>query len=1383
MTIVGRLKVKVVPDASGFQRAADRQLSRALLNLRKDLRKPSKKLGKAMAASMAAGMAGGSFVAGKQAGSQVARGVNSQMPAALQQIKRNFTKPLGKQMMQELSSQMQSNVTRSLNAQALTFSPVARRALQSQLAQVRVASSIAQARALSALNRGAVTDGTRAFSRLLNAQARGAARAMESQIARGYKLQQEQLAKDSAGMSRAAAAAGRAAGRSWANQFLGQTGRAGFRTSNALERTLAATAFAGGGPFRSIATALGLMGGKAAVAGGAVALLGSAVAGVGVAAAGLAVGAAAFGAFSAAALRSAGALQQQSIAFGTLLRSQDAGDKFFASIIDFAKNTPFDVPGVADGAKRLLAYGNTAEEVVPLLTDLGDATSALGLGTDGLNRLILAFGQIKAAGRLYRTEIRQLTEAGIPVWDILGAKLGKTKDELDAMLNSGLDASVAITALRDGMREMYGGSMQAQAKSFLGTMERINESITVGFGTSLMRSLPELSAQLRNLAPSLETVSTSLGSSLGPSLTSFIEGIEPAFRDASSVLSGLLPQVLRDWTPAYTTITNNLLNAFRDASPGIYAMSQILSNAASAASAALRPVAQVFTEVAVGIRDAGIALDALGVDEVLGGAWKVLTAGPKDNGDSLRELNVLALEFSAAMQAAFGSMALALSELLSKLPGAGGISDDLRGWADRTLGNVERVQAKAARMRLEPEVQVQLDDAENALLVLSQQAKDIPASFNVDADAIRTGSIRALSELAELPAEELLKVGINKAELQAQIGLLDTFFDGLSPEILASLNVDRAKAQAALDEIRQQAEAEWSAAVTNKSTSSLISSLAVANEAIDQTKRNLVFFDTATGTVKLLADVEPFEQKILAAENKIAIFDGITGQATLLATDDATSAIVAANEGLDLFDGASAEAVVGLDDNATSALDQVVTALMGYDGAVAIAEAGVNDAASPRIAALRAALAAWDESGGAASVDADDPAAQIIAQAQTALAEWDAAVGTGEVAAIDNASTKLSNVLGLLTQIPRYKQTTISVVTQYSAPIGPGLTGGQSLLQRSGGGSVPVDGAGPARSTVGGGLAEGGVSSMLGRAASVLPSNAAFVGRWVGDLRRMVAEVRKAAKLTADEIAEALAVSYDMEIWTRRRLQVEREQFARRQQDENAYVEAVLRNREKGVEGAALEFLRASHDAQLKQWRRQQEDKAREFDWQLEDERIFYDRQKRLAEEYVTRLQQIQDRARGTVDWSDVTNPASIIRNLRRSTDVLTQFASDLAKLQRLGLSDAAQEALEALDPTEAARIAKRLLADPNLIRELNDAYGDFLKAGIGLSARFTDPVAAAGQVVGTAFARGLSVASPAVAPVNGGSPVVVNQEIHPSPGMSERELAAAAGRELLWSL
>ena len=142
----------------------------------------------------------------------------------------------------------------------------------------------------------------------------------------------------------------------------------------------------------------------------------------------------------------------------------------------FAESTPFELPGLIDASQKMLAFGFTAEKILPTLTAIGDAVSGLGGSPEKLQRVITAIGQIQAKGKVQAQEMLQLAEAGIPAWEMLAKAIGKTIPEaMKESENGAIDAATAINALINGMNQKFGGLMAKQSKSFTGLKSTFND--------------------------------------------------------------------------------------------------------------------------------------------------------------------------------------------------------------------------------------------------------------------------------------------------------------------------------------------------------------------------------------------------------------------------------------------------------------------------------------------------------------------------------------------------------------------------------------------------------------------------------------------------------------------------------------------------------------------------------------------------------------------------------------------------------------------------------------------------------------------------------------------------------------------------------------------
>ncbi len=172
-------------------------------------------------------------------------------------------------------------------------------------------------------------------------------------------------------------------------------------------------------------------------------------------------------------------MEQASVTMETLMGSTGAAQEMMKQLWDFAANTPFEFAGVEQAGAKLKAVGFSAQEIIPDLTAIGDALSALGQASDAdLNSVAVVFGQIKNTGHLMAQDMMQLTDRGIPAWRMLAEQMHLTIPEVQALTTKGLiPADQAISMLVKGMEQAFGGGMQKQSKTFTGLMSTLHDNI------------------------------------------------------------------------------------------------------------------------------------------------------------------------------------------------------------------------------------------------------------------------------------------------------------------------------------------------------------------------------------------------------------------------------------------------------------------------------------------------------------------------------------------------------------------------------------------------------------------------------------------------------------------------------------------------------------------------------------------------------------------------------------------------------------------------------------------------------------------------------------------------------------------------------------------
>lgn len=176
-----------------------------------------------------------------------------------------------------------------------------------------------------------------------------------------------------------------------------------------------------------------------------------------------------------------GEFQQLEVAFATLLQSKEKADALMSQMVELAAKTPFDLQGVASGARQLLAYGFAAEDVTNTLTRLGNVAAGLGLNLQDLTWL---YGTTAVQGRLYTRDVMQFQSRGIDLAGELATQLGKTRAEISQMVTEGKIGFPEVQKAIESMTNEGGkfhNLMQEQSKTITGLISNLGDALDMMF--------------------------------------------------------------------------------------------------------------------------------------------------------------------------------------------------------------------------------------------------------------------------------------------------------------------------------------------------------------------------------------------------------------------------------------------------------------------------------------------------------------------------------------------------------------------------------------------------------------------------------------------------------------------------------------------------------------------------------------------------------------------------------------------------------------------------------------------------------------------------------------------------------------------------------------
>lgn len=181
-----------------------------------------------------------------------------------------------------------------------------------------------------------------------------------------------------------------------------------------------------------------------------------------------------------------GELEYQRVALGHLIQDEEYGARLFEEIKTRAIESPFRIKDLVTYTKQLAAFRVEQEELFSTMDRLADISAGLGVDMD---RLILAYGQVRAASVLRGQELRQFTEAGIPLVDLLAEKFSelngkavKTADVFELISKRAVPFSM-ISEIFEDMTEkggMFYKMQEEQAKTLTGRWQKLKDAFDIG---------------------------------------------------------------------------------------------------------------------------------------------------------------------------------------------------------------------------------------------------------------------------------------------------------------------------------------------------------------------------------------------------------------------------------------------------------------------------------------------------------------------------------------------------------------------------------------------------------------------------------------------------------------------------------------------------------------------------------------------------------------------------------------------------------------------------------------------------------------------------------------------------------------------------------------
>jgi tape measure domain-containing protein len=290
--------------------------------------------------------------------------------------------------------------------------------------------------------------------------------------------------------------------------------------------------------------------------------------------------------------------EQTSVAFKVMLGDAQLARKVLGDLQQFAASTPFQLEGIQQTARVLLAFGVQSQDLMGTMRMLGDVSA--GTGKD-FTELAVIFGQIKAAGRLMGGDLLQLVNAGVPMIAQLAKHFGVAESEIKKMVEQGkVGFDDVLAAFRNMTSEggLFFNMMSEQSQTLNGVWSTLKDNVAqlaLELGTKLLPLLKAGAEIAIALTEGLRAVDGSMVANIAR-VAAFVATFALALTLIPKIIAGIRTLIV---TVKALTTANAIATAF---TPGGLIR---LAIASAAAGAAVLGVNAMFSQFDQQVADAG----------------------------------------------------------------------------------------------------------------------------------------------------------------------------------------------------------------------------------------------------------------------------------------------------------------------------------------------------------------------------------------------------------------------------------------------------------------------------------------------------------------------------------------------------------------------------------------------------------------------------------------------------------------------------------------------------------------------------------------------------------------------------------------------------------
>lgn len=173
----------------------------------------------------------------------------------------------------------------------------------------------------------------------------------------------------------------------------------------------------------------------------------------------------------------AGSFERSRVAWGVFMKDVGEGSKMFDELYALAQRTPLTFQGVESAAQMLKGFGLQASEIIPTLERMGDVARG---NDETMQRLALAYGQALAQGKVLTRDLYQFVNAGVPIFDALATVMGKSVEQVQALVTDGKVGFPELEAALKSLTEeggQFNGMMEKAAETFEGKLSIAKDNL------------------------------------------------------------------------------------------------------------------------------------------------------------------------------------------------------------------------------------------------------------------------------------------------------------------------------------------------------------------------------------------------------------------------------------------------------------------------------------------------------------------------------------------------------------------------------------------------------------------------------------------------------------------------------------------------------------------------------------------------------------------------------------------------------------------------------------------------------------------------------------------------------------------------------------------